>query len=342
MARADAPVPDPSARRAGPSGALAAALLAAVLLLATAAPATAQTSSAADAPMDRVPAALLADTVELRRALENASAADGADQLRAAHARAADVAPDVLPHLRTLGASDGELMSAYWTSFDEEVAAANGSDDANATNARSLARAAVRTLRDDLEPRVRAWDRVRTAVTPGAASAAGDGRLRVPVLLLNPPPGGLGAFDVELVAPPGTLVPVAAEVAVGQGQARVEADNGSARLAAFDAQALAGLSSGVPSVTLGTVTYRVADAAPAASPGGLDPDPDPSPVVLRVVLHELVDPGADPVPAVAPDGAVSAAAAAGAAGPPAWTALLLVGGLGVAAVWFLRRRLGGW
>lgn len=268
--------------------------------------------SAAAAPIDRVPTGLAADTASFRSALDNASKAEGIAGIRAAVGDARQVAPDVVPHLVALGDADGALLAELWRSLRVEARAGN------ASNARSLAAAAVDTLEDDLQPRVQAWDANRTTVTPGVPKADGD----VPVLLIHPPSAGMGAFDVRVTVN-GSTPPKDAAVAVGQGESRIDRANRSARLASFDAQALAGLGTGARDVVvLGHVSYP-ADA------GTIDLDVD---------VLELVDPDGRPIPAVSPSARVDVATGDAASGIPTnVAALVLVGGLGVVAVVAIRR-----
>lgn len=279
----------------------AAALLAAALLV---------LPSVGAAPIDRVPTSLPEDARTYRSALGNASDAEGIDAIRAAVGEARQVAPRVVPHLVDLGGSDGDLLAELWGALRDEARAGN------ATNARSLAGAAVDTLDDPLIARADAWDRNRTTVTPGRA--AGD---RVPVVLIHPPPAGLGAFEIR-VAADAPVQPTEATVAIGQGQTRLDPDNGSAALASFDARALAGLGGGSRQVvTLGHVTF------PA----------DAGTIPVQVEVVELVDPDGRPLPAVSPTGEVEIASAGLLEVPANVLALGLVAALGIGAVVAVRR-----
>lgn len=263
------------------------------------------------APVDRVPTTLVADTAAFRSALSDAAGAEDASTLRAAVADAGEVAPDVVPHLVALGGSDGRLVAELWRNLRTEARTGNLS------NARSLAAAAVDTVEDDLTPRVAAWDDNRTTVTPGDPSTPG----RVPVVLIHPPPTGLGAFDVR-VAVDGSTPPTEAAVAIGQGTSSIDPVNRTARLASFDAKALAGLGSGARDVVvLGHVAY------PAEA----------GTVSLDVDVVELVDPDGRSVPAVSPSADVSVAARGGAGIPANVLAIALVAALGVGGLLVVRR-----
>lgn len=267
---------------------------------------------AAAAPVDRVPTTLLADTGTFRSALANASQGDDLDEIRAAVADAGRVGPAVVPHLVAVADRDGALVVELWRSLRTEARAGN------ASNARSLAGAAADALADDVIPRVRSWDANRTTVTPGDPSAPG----RVPVVLIHPPPSGLGAFDVRVTAD-GPASPTDAAVAVGQGRSHLDPANRSARLASFDARALAGLGTTARDVVvLGHVSF-----AAEAGTVGLDVD-----------VLELVDPDGRPVPAVSPSARVDLSVQGGVLDLPTnVVALGLVATLGVGAVLAVRR-----
>lgn len=261
-------------------------------------------------PVDRVPTSLPDDARTYRSALSNASEADGIEPIRDAVDDARQVAPRVVPHLVDLGGSDGDLLAELWSTLDDEARAGN------ATNARSLAGAAVDVLDDTLIDRADAWDRNRTTITPGRASGA-----EVPIVLIHPPPSGLGAFEIEVVAD-APVQPTAARVAVGQGQTRLDPDNGSAALASFDAKALAGLGGASRDVvTLGHVTF---------------PD-DAGTIDVEVEVVELVDPDGREVPVVSPAGEVEIASAGALEVPTNVLALGLVAALGIGAVVAIRR-----
>lgn len=337
--------PGPPAHPAVALGAavLAAALLLALLPVAAAGPAgpsgagqsteaeeTADPAGPAEPvdPIDRVPVELMERTVELRHALENVSGAGSAKAARTAHARAKAPAAYALSHLPSLAGADGELVVELWRTLGPEVEAGN------LTNARSLAGSAVQTLRGDVEPRVEAWDARRTAVTVGLPSAASGGGVRLPLVLLNPPPGGLAAFDVEVRLPPDGARALGGGAQAGQGQERVDAANGSVRVASFDARALAGLATAQEVVVLGHALYEpVQPIEPVGTVTG-----GPLPVAVKV--HDLVDPQGTSVPVVSPDGSVDLAAArAGTAAllPPGGVALGLVAVLGAGALLVIRR-----
>lgn len=262
------------------------------------------------APIDRVPTSLPDDARTYRSALGNASEADGIERIRDAVDDARQVAPRVVPHLVDLGGSDGELLAELWPTLLDEARAGN------ATNARSLAGAAVDVLDDTLIARADAWDRNRTTITPGRASGA-----EVPVVLIHPPPSGLGAFEIR-VAADAPVRPTGATVAVGQGQTRLDPDNGSAALASFDAKALAGLGGASQDVvTLGHVTF------PA----------DAGTIPVQVEVVELVDPDGRAVPVVSPAGDATIASGGALEVPTNLLAVGLVAGLGLVAVVAIRR-----
>lgn len=262
------------------------------------------------APIDRVPTSLPGDARTYRSALGNASQAESIDAIRAAVDDAGQVAPDVVPHLVDLGGSDGELLAELWPTLRDEARAGN------ATNARSLAGAAVDVLDDTLVDRADAWGRNRTTITPGRTSGT-----RVPIVLLHPPPSGLGAFEIRVSADD-PVAPTGATVAVGQGQTSLDPDNGSAALASFDARALAGLGgASQQAVTLGHVTF----------PSGAGTIP------VEVEVVELVDPDGRSVPAVSPTGEIKVASADLLEVPTNALALVLVAGLGIVAIVAVRR-----
>lgn len=264
---------------------------------------------AAGEPVDRVPSDLPDDARAFRDALDDIASAEDEQAMRAAYAEAEPLADDVVPHLRDLHDS-GDLLAELWRLLGPEV------EDGDLSDAGSLAGEAAGTLDDDLVPAADRWAGSETTVTPGTA----DGN-RVPVVLIHPPSSGLGAFDVQVQADDGAVVPTEASVAIGQGTSDVDTANGTARLASFDGKALAGLgSTSRDVVVLGHVTY------PA----------DAGSLTVEVDVLELVDPDARPVLSVSPAGTARVADAA--SGLSAGTVgLVAVGVLGIGAVVGVRR-----
>lgn len=299
---------------------LAPVVLAALLLLLPASPGA--SAAPASPPAERVDAAeLVAATEHHGSILRNLSTVESMDAAVELVAEAGGNASRVLDALQDLDARDGDLLGNYWEGLRGEVRTGNLSD------VRSLARAARGLLDDELLPQLRSWAGNGTFLTPGNAQAAAGGATRVPVLLFHPPPGGVGAFDLEVRVDPDAVRVAGAEAAVGQGEATVDAGNGSARVASFDARALGNLDSGGVFVTLAHVTVE------PRSGGDV-------PVVLDVHVRELVRPDGTAVPAVTSPGQVVVGddVAIGAS-PTVAVALVVVALLGVGAAWAARRFL---
>lgn len=295
-------------------------LVLAILLVPPPAPA-----GAAGDPAERVPEDLPGDVASLRAGLEDAAEADDVEPLRAAVNGTQPIARDVLPLLRDLQGDNlaGDLVIELWTSLRSSARAGNVSD------ARSLAASAADTLEDDLAPRAAAWAENRTAVTVGRAQPGDNGGLVLPLVVLHPPPGGLGALDAGLALDPDRARPVDAALELGQGQTTVEPDNGTARAASFQADALAGLHrAGAPATVFARVDVDVVDLETG---DGFD---------IAVDVHAAAVGGGEPLLVVAPDGTaeVPARAQGFLSDPPArWGGLAVVGLLGAGAFAAVRR-----
>lgn len=247
-------------RRRSPRRGVAA--LVAVLILAA--------SPAASAASVTLPEDLPGDVTQLAADLARVAEADDLQTARAAHEQVEASAPHVVPHAPDLAGRDGELLATLLDELDAALARGNLSD------ARSLAQAGANTLEDDIAPAAEQWSTNRTAITPGPPRWSGD-RVLVPLLLVNPPPGGLGAVDVEVTA---NATPDRATLATGQGETTIDPTNRTARLASFDAQALANLETNRRETTLlGEVAF-----GPDALAAGDE-------LKLTVTVRELADPG---------------------------------------------------
>jgi hypothetical protein len=237
-----------------------------------------------------VPEALPQAARDLATALDRVAGQDSLGGMQAAHADSADERRAVRPHAEDLAGGDGALLVTLLDRLDEQLDAGNASD------AEDLARAAASTTRSHVVPAADTWSRNRTAVGPGEATWQGD-RVAVPVVLHNAPPAGLGAFDVEL-ALAGEATPVEADVAVGRGEATVDPDDGTARVASFDPAALANLDPGTgEAAVLGTV---LVDGEQVASGDELRAEARPLEVATpdghRVVTLGLAGNGTVPEP----------------------------------------------
>lgn len=300
------------------------ALAALLVLPAATAGSAADPAEPEAAPEDRVPEDLPGDAAALKEGLEDAGEADDVGELRDAVNRTRPLARDTLPLLRDLQGDDraGDLVAELWAGLEEAADAGNLSDG------RSLAASAAGTLEDDLVPRVDAWDRNRTVVTVGRAEAGDDG-LVLPIVVLNPPPGGLGALDAGLSVDPDAARPTDVSLELGRGRTTVDAANGTARAASFQAEALAGIES---AGALATVFARV-----AADPGDLAPGDT---LEIAVDVHAAADARGGPLLVVAPDGAAEVPARTqGFLGgvPASWGGLAAVGLLGASALVAVRR-----
>lgn len=240
------------------------------------------------APAERVPQDLPGDTAALGSRLGNVSEAQDLEAARNEAAAAESLAEDLLPHLRDLQGDDraGDLVAELWSSLDRALREGNLSD------ARSLAASANDTLEDDLRPRVDAWARNGTAVTAGEPVAAEGEGFRLPIVVLDPPPGGIGALDAGIEVDPDRVRPTAARIEAGQGEVDVDPANGTARAASFQARSLAGLGSAGPRAA----TFAVVDVTPEAAVEGATVD-------VAVTLHAAADAQGSPTPVLALDGA---------------------------------------
>jgi hypothetical protein len=252
--------------------------------------------------------------------LGNVSRAEDVDEARLAQARAERVGANLSGYAIDLTDRQGRLVEDYLDSIDEALAAGNLSD------ARQLAGAAHNAIRDEVLPAFEAWSRNRTALGVGPAQPAGE-RVRVPIVLANPPPGRIGAVDatVEVQHP---VRPVEAGIATGEGASRVDAANGSARIASFDAQSLGGFGGG--SAPVETVGHVVAD------PGNLTVGAS-FPVELTV--NELADGDGETTPAIGIGAAATRPAGDADGSATRWIALGTVAILGVGALLGARRFL---
>lgn len=279
---------------------------------------------AATAPMatavPAVPTDLPARTTELRTALEDLSEATSADEARELWGTVPQSGDPTASALWDLSPTDGDLLAAYLDGLDEAIA------EGNLTDVRSLARAAESLVEEALEPLAATWATNATGVAPGEPEMRPDGTLRVPVILHNPPPAGVGAFDVALHADPETASAVGGTVSLGTGQATADTANGSVRLASFDAKAAGGFGQGHRAfLHLGYAVF--------------EPTDDRGNLTLDVRIHELVDPQGERLLAVGADGdlVVPAQVDASAFRLPAWAVWGLVAA-GVVGVWALGRR----
>jgi hypothetical protein len=303
-----------------PRLALLATAAAAALLLVPAATAGEPTD-----PADRVPEDLPRDAATLRDHLENVSEAQDLDEARSVMDRARPLADDAIPLLRDIQGEDraGDLLAELWTGAEDAAEAGNLSD------LRSLAGSAANTLEDDLEPRARTWAGNGTAVTVGQAEPGDGDRFRLPIVVLNPPPGGLGALDAGLRLDVDEARPVEVKIELGEGEAKVAPENGTARAASFKPKALAGLESvSGPAARFATVLVE----PEAASVGDT--------LSVEVTVRAAADAGGSPVPVIGPDGqAVVPASEPGglASVPAAWGGLAAVGLMGAGAVVAARR-----
>lgn len=295
------------------------ATLAALLVLPPAA-----AGSSAD-PAERVPEDLPGRVDAFQAGLEEAAEADDAAGLREAVNDSRPLARDLLPLLRDLQGDDrsGALVAQLWSRLEEAARAGNLSD------ARSLARSAAGTLADDLAPRVERWDANRTAVTVGHAEPGDSGRIVLPLVVLNPPTGGLGALDADLGVDPARARPVDVSLELGRGRTTVDAANGTARAASFQAEALAGIqTTGAPAAVFARV---------AVDPVDLDPGDR---LDVAVDVNAAADASGDTVLVLSPDGTADVPARTQgflSSVPAGWGGLAAVGLLGAGALVAVRR-----
>jgi hypothetical protein len=290
------------ARLAGPVLALG--------LILGAVPATDATSDAI-----AVPDSLGDPAGEMHESLQTIADADALDRARQVHAdQVVPAREELAPHASDLAPDEGPLLATYLDRLETRLAEGNLSD------ARSLAGAAAQLVADEIQPRAEHWDENRTALAAGPVQPGENGP-KVALVLVNPPPS-LAAYDAELSVTPGA--PTSAQVALGQGQTRVHADNGTVRWASFDASAMAHLSP--------QSTQRVALGQAQLDPAGLDPA---TPVATAVDVNQLSDAEGRPVPAIGLQTERSVPAGDDAV-DPTW---LTLGGVGLAAAglgWWIR------
>lgn len=297
-----------------------AAVLAALALLATLAPAGAAPGDPSELA-GPIPEGLPGAFGDLAAALGNVSEAESVGEARRAHGDVQPAAADAVPHAPDLAGREGRLLATYLDRLDDALSAGDLDD------ARSLAAAADDLVREELRPAAERWSENRTAVRAGPARPDGEG-LVLPVVLVNPPPGGVGAFDVEVSTPEGAPRPVSGSLAAGRGETRADEANRSVRLAAFQPGELAQLAPERRVATLGEV--RLGGPVPEA----------PVPVDARV--HQLATPDGERVPALglATESAVLDGDAGTLAGlPERWVGLGLVVALAGATALAARRRL---
>lgn len=253
-------------------------------------------------------------TATITQGLDRIAAAEDIEQARRAHDEIAEPLARTVPHAVDLAGRSGELLGTYATELEAQLAAGNLSD------ARSVAQAAANLIEDEIQGPVDRWDENRTVVAPGPARWSGD-ELVVSIVLANPPPEGLGAFDVELAFDASR--PTSARAATGQGDATVEPANGTARVASFSAQALANLDKSGPRVVLGEVQ--------------LDPLDEGASVNATAGVHELVTPDGSPVLALGLTGSSTVPKAPGGFDVGAWWPIAAVGAGAVGLVALVRR-----
>lgn len=191
-----------------------------------------------------VPTDLPQAAEDVRAGLDQVADASEIEQARRAHRSIAGDLDALAPHAVDLAGRSGELFATYRTQLARALA------DGNLSDARSLAGAAANLLEDEIRPRVDRWAVNRTALAPGPVRWS-NGDPVVSVVLVNPPGGGLGAFDVGIAFEEAR--PTDAGAAVGRGEASVDTANRTARVASFSAQALANLDAGRQRLVLGEV-----------------------------------------------------------------------------------------
>lgn len=260
-----------------PRGASAPALLALGLILACA-PLAAATSSEADP----VPASLAEPAGELHTGLEALAEAEDLERARQLHRE--DVQPpagELSGYLEDLAGEDGRLLARYLDRVETSL------EEGELSDVRSLAGAGANLLEDEIVAVAERWDANRTAVLAGPLQADDRG-LVVPLVLLNPPPAGVGAYDVALSFP--DAQPREATVEVGRGEVHVDEANATVRWASFDASQMARLGSpGAERVLLGEA---ILDSGELETGDRLAVDAQ---------ARELIGPEGDAVPAVGAD-----------------------------------------
>lgn len=245
--------------------------------------------------------------------------ADAEDLERARQLHRERVQPPAEPmqqYAPDLAGEDGRLLSTYLDRLSTQLAAGNLSD------ARSLAGAGAQLIDDEVRPVAERWDENRTAAFAGPPETTEAG-VRVPLVLANPPPSGIAAYDVSLTLP--GAEPVDATIELGQGETRLDPANGTVRWASFDASSMARLSPrGADRVVLGAAVFSTDTLSPGSS------------VTLETQANEVLDPEGRPVAAVGVDGQREVPEDPGGVGE-AWWALA---GVGVAAAtlgWWVHR-----
>lgn len=264
-----------------------------------------------------VPGSLGEPAAELGQGLSELSEAEDVATARTVHERSIDpAAAQIRPYAADLADRHGELLATYLDRLATQVAAGNLSD------ARSLAGAAAGVVDEHLQPAAAAWDGNRTAIAAGPITRSDDGA-RITLVLVNPPPGGVGAFDASLTVDRAT--PEQARLSAGQGQTQVDPANGTVRWASFDASAMAHLSAdGRDRVALG-------DALLA------DPPPAGQTVEAQASVADVTDADGEPMPAIGVTATRTMPTDEGAL-PTAWLALAGVGLGAVGLAWWVR----GW
>lgn len=280
------------------------------------------TSATATDPVDRVPEMLPDQVAALEQGLGDLSETQEEETMERLWPAVEGAARRVLGPAVDLTGRHGELLTSYIDQLDIEVAAGN------TTNVRSLARSAAGLVADEIRPAVETWARQPTTLTVGEGRTVQEDRVRVPVVMVHPPPGGVGAVDVSVATLETGWRPVEASIDTGQGQARVDPANGTARLASFDAKSLAKLSSVRAGVVIGHVVLQG---------GSLD---DEGAGQAEVRVHAVADRDGQEIPALGAPGEIQASETTGAGWQlGAWGAAAVVGGLGVGAVIAARRFL---
>lgn len=274
-------------------------------------------TAAGQAAPGTVPETLAEPTLALEDGLDDLRGAEDINQAREIHQdRVGPHAQDVAPYLEDLVREDGRLLATYLDRIDQAL------EEGEASDARSLAGAAANLVEDEILPVAQRWDANRTAVMAGPLQASSDG-LRVGLVLVNPPPGGIAAFDASLSFQ--TAAPLGASVELGQGETRIDDANATVRWASFDASTLARLSP--------QQAERVLLGDAELDQGPLEPG---STIVVEAHAHELRDSEGQPVPTIGVD-AERTVPEAHEGASAAWWAL---GGVGVASVglgWWIHR-----
>lgn len=260
---------------------------------------------------DPAPASLARGARDLQTGLEQLAEAEDLEQARQLHSEHVQPAAGELSgYLEDLAGDDGRLLASYLERTQASLAEGELSD------ARSLAGAGANLLGDEIVPVAERWDVNRTFVLAGPLQTDSRG-LVVPLVLVNPPPAGVAAYDVSLSFP--DAQPQDATVEVGRGEVHVDEANATVRWASFDASSMARLGSpGAERVLLGEAIL---------DPGDLEPGDE---LAVDAQANELLDPEGDPVPAVGSDNQRTV--------PEPETGLdqtwVALGGVGVAALGF--------